>query len=361
MHTLVLWSHHSGYLHGCLQQLSRYSRVTAVFFEPALEAPYSKNILSDSDYDIIWISPSDTTSLAEALFRINCLDIDLCLVSSWHHRFYMNSVLKLLQKCSVKVLCHDWQWEPSFRNYAKALYGSVYRSRIFDACFVPGERQYQFAQRAGFPNCAIYQGLYAANPDDISCQPWHQRSDSIAFVGRLVESKGCKVLASSWYELQSKSLLPPTWYLEVFGVGPYVSLFQGLPKCNLHGFVQPQQIGIALSKAKILCAPSLFEPWGLQIHEATIAGLAILATHACGSAVHLVRSMYNGDIVASANALHLATSIHKLVNLDLPQVDLLKVYGTRSRMLSTQYSPEIWAETAMSIFSNHRVSANTKI
>ncbi len=276
---------------------------------------------------------------------------DLVLCSGWHHPFYINLLSSKLKDGCIKILCFDWQWAPSFRNYVKAAYGSLFRSRMFDACFVGGERQYQFARRAGFSANAVYEGLFAASISMIEPIPWSERPNRVAFVGRIVESKGCRELAAAWDQLQNQQLIPADWTLDVFGVGPLQSLFKNLRSCHVHGFRQPDEIAEALARSKILCAPSRDEPWGLQIHEATLAGLPVVATHACGSAVHLVRSGFNGDVISAGDANELSSCLSRLIKFDEPGSSTLQEYGVRSKMLSGQFSPVIWASTVLRMLS----------
>lgn len=346
---LVLWSHHSGYLHGCLQALSRHANVTAIFFEPAEEAPYSKDFFGDRNYNILWINQASNKVAEFIAGSLDSFRPDLCLCSGWHHHFYLHYLSSFLKTGCIRVLCFDWQWTPSLRNYLKAAYGSLFRAKLFHACFVPGERQFQFAKRAGFQVGSIYQGLLSASSNPSQWIPWAERRDRIAFVGRLVDSKGCAQLAAAWNNLQAKELFSSSWSLDVFGVGPLEPLFLKLNNCNLHGFLQPDELAMELASSKILCAPSLVEPWGVQIHEATLAGLAVVASDACGSAVHLVKSCFNGTIVPKGDVTSLSSSLYRLTQLDEPVYSSLEKYGTSSRLLSGQYSPAIWANIVMQI------------
>jgi glycosyltransferase involved in cell wall biosynthesis len=357
---LVLWSHHSGYLHGCLQELARYAEVTALFFEPAASAPFSMEFFDNAIYNIIWIKPTDVSVNESIAFSKAVGRPDLCLCSGWHHSFYLRFLSKSLPPTCIRVLCFDWQWAPTFRNYFKAAFGSLFRSRMFDSCFVAGERQYQFAKRAGFSSSAIYQGLYSACAISLHSIPWSERRNRVVFVGRLVESKGCRYLAAAWSQLQAQRIIPATWSLDVFGVGPLESLFIGLKGCQVHGFRQPDEIAELLASSKILCAPSLEEPWGVQIHEATLAGLAVVATDACGSAVHLVRSGFNGEIVSRGDAVSLSSALRRLIALDEPVCSILEEYGSCSELLSRQFSPVLWANTVMQILSGSAADAAIK-
>jgi glycosyltransferase involved in cell wall biosynthesis len=162
-------------------------------------------------------------------------------------------------------------------------------------------------------------------------------------------------LAAAWSQLQSQRIIPVSWSLDVFGVGPLESLFIGMKRCQIHGFRQPDEIAEVLGSSKILCAPSLEEPWGVQIHEATLAGLAVVATDACGSAVHLVKSGFNGEIVSSGDVVGLKSSLCRLIELDGLHPCALEEYGSCSNLLSRQFSPVIWANTVMQILRTSTV------
>lgn len=349
---LVLWSHHSGYLHCCLQELSRHAAVTAVFFETSQIAPFAKSYFDDANYNIVWIDPASLFVFDQLNTCLSSFSFDLCLCSGWHHRMYIRYLSRCLNSKCIRVLCFDWQWSPTLRNHLKAAYGSLFRSQIFDVCFVGGERQYQFARRIGFSSDSIYQGIFSGASQAFYLAPWSERLDRVVFVGRLVESKGCRQLAAAWHILNKRGLIPRSWSLAVFGVGPLDYLFAGLESCDVYGFQQPDVIARVLGQSKILCAPSIKEPWGVQIHEATLAGLAVLATDACGSAVHLVRSGFNGDIVRPGDSSSLSSALRRLIKLDEPVNGTLEGYGSCSKILSKQFSPALWVATLKRILSD---------
>ncbi|MFN9989266.1 MAG: glycosyltransferase family 4 protein [Cyanobacteriota bacterium] len=356
---LVLWSHSSGYLHACLQELGKLVDVNGVLVEPGEAAPFSKSQSANCTYQTIWINPSDPASIERGLFFARQANPELCLISGWHHPFYMRFLANQLSDSCIKVICFDWQWHFTPRNLLKAAYGCFYRARFFDAAFVGGERQYQFAIRVGFKPERVYQGVFSGDAISIQPKPWAHRLNRVVFVGRLVASKGCADLVAAWSWLHAHALLPDDWMLDVLGVGPYANQFQNLTHCYLHGFVQPTQLVDVMTHGKILCAPSLDEPWGLQIHEAACAGLALLATDACGSAVHLVRPGFNGLILPGGQPKSLALSLKKLIDLDQPHLNKLQAYGARSEWLSRQFSPSLWAATVMEMMADliHKVRA----
>ena len=55
--------------------------------------------------------------------------------------------------------------------------------------------------------------------------------------------------------------------------------------------------------------PSRYDPWPLVIVESAAAGLPIVHTECCGSAVECVRNYYSGRGVATENPRELATAL----------------------------------------------------
>jgi len=345
----VLWSHPSGYLHSCLNELAKSAEVTALMFQPSANAPFDPKCFTEFRYQPVWIDVQDPFKVINTLSNVMLFSFDICLISGWNHSFYVNLISRHLSPTCVRVLCFDWPWISSFRNYIKALYGLFYKSRIFDAAFVPGERQYQFAIRAGFSPKQIFTGLYAADSSLINAASTSQRLDHVVFVGRLVPDKGCDSLISAWHSLQLSGSFPNNWTLHVYGTGPLRNNFSSLPNCECHGFTQPKDLARALGQSKILVAPSQVEPWGLQIHEATCAGLVVIASHSCGSCVHLVRPRVNGDLVPPNHHRLLENSIKALVHCADHYPDEFDKMSRNSLALSKQYSPSLWADAVHSI------------
>ncbi len=55
-------------------------------------------------------------------------------------------------------------------------------------------------------------------------------------------------------------------------------------------------------EADVLVVPSLFEPWGLVVHEGLAYGLPVITTDQVGAADDLIESGVNGYIVAPGSS-----------------------------------------------------------
>jgi glycogen synthase len=80
------------------------------------------------------------------------------------------------------------------------------------------------------------------------------------------------------------------------------------------------------------------------IHEATAAGLLILASENVGASVHLVQNAYNGYLFEGGNASELATLMARITSLSNAQRYVMSV---ASHSLSLQFTPRRWADTLL--------------
>lgn len=123
------------------------------------------------------------------------------------------------------------------------------------------------------------------------------------FVGRLIERKGLEVLLAGFARLAEGEL-------RIAGDGPLRPLVEEAvacdPRIRLHGHAAGVELGEIYAEADVLVVPSLYEPWGLVVHEALASGLPVIATDQVGAADDLIDSGANGHLVRAGSADDLA-------------------------------------------------------
>jgi len=336
----VLWSHLSGYLDACLRELdARGVELLASWFRAENQAPFAAQQfawLRDRARGMEWSGTDgiDATALAAQLDRF---DPQLVLVSGWNHPGYRIAARLLKGRC-VRILCMDNPWEERARQWLGRAVAPWYVRPLFEGALVAGERQWQFARRMGFSDDQILAGLYAPDAARFAAAdggPLEARR-AFVFVGRLAPEKGIATLVEAYRRYRRASTAP--WPLTIAGTGPLAALVGGVEGMQALGFVQPQDLPAVLGRHACLVAPSLREPWGVQISEGASAGLALVASTVCGAAVHLVREGYNGHLVAPGDAPGLARAL-----LRIEGATDLAALGQRSRQLAAQFTPALWA------------------
>ena len=70
------------------------------------------------------------------------------------------------------------------------------------------------------------------------------------------------------------------------------------PRIRVVGHLSGNALAQAYREAHVLVVPSLYEPWGLVVHEGLAYGLPVIATDQVGAADDLVDPDVNGFVVA---------------------------------------------------------------
>ncbi len=342
MRIAVLWSRMSGYLNACLKELASRPGVELLLVHEAAgeDAPFEEAQFAWMPLRVQYVGRPDRTMLLAELQRFAP---DVLLVNSWHIGEF-RYVLDRLRPVPVRVLCMDNQWLGTAKQRLGVAGSRWYVRRLYDAVFLPGERQACFARRLGFRDDRIWTGLLCPDHQALAAppSPGAPPPRDFGYLGRLTTEKGIGDLLQS-YEVYRQSV-PSPWGLVVAGAGPLEGEVRGHPTVRHGGFVQPQGLAAWFGVIGCLVVPSRFEPWGVVLSEAATAGLPIIATEACGAVPHLVHDFANGRVARTGDVASVTTCMTYVAGLsDRERVDM----GQISRGLASPYTPARWADTVL--------------
>jgi len=268
------------------------------------------------------------------------LSSDVIVLCGWLHLPYrkLTTIPKLQQVRFVMSMDTPWQgtWKQRLATWVLRPY-----LRRIDHVVVTGERSWQYARRLGIPSANIMRGLYGI--DYSAWLPlWEQRSQSdwpqsFLFVGRYSSEKAIDILVQAYQNYRTQVSDP--WDLVCCGQGDLKSQLQEQPGIIDHGFLQPTEMPSVWQSAGAFLLPSRFDPWPLAIVEAAAAGLPIVCTEVCGSAVEVVRSWYNGLIIPEESPSALTQAMITLHN----RYEELPLWGRQSQQLAAPYAADLWA------------------
>lgn len=344
MRVTILWSHWSGYMAACVQALADAGASVAVYcFKPLVEAPYDEDRLFAGAVEHVSWDPTAAFPCEEDVIGS---EPTILLVGSWHIRPYRRIARKLRGR-STRLLAMDNQWRSTLRQRLGSVVSPVYISPLFDFAFVPGPRQRIFARHLGFDDGSIIESHYSCDyrlmADVFPQRMSRPLSKKFVFVGRMIEEKGIDVLRRSWIEYRRRAKDP--WGLQLFGAGPLSERFADLTGVSREGFVQPSRLPAALLNADALVLPSLWEPWGVVIHEAAATGMPIICSDACGAGDLFVQRGMNGFIVRAGDAGELCAA---LLELSARPEGRIRAMETISFDLAAQRTPTSWARAVLS-------------
>jgi glycosyltransferase involved in cell wall biosynthesis len=119
------------------------------------------------------------------------------------------------------------------------------------------------------------------------------------FVGRLIERKGLELLLEAFRRVDGGEL-------HIAGDGPLRPVVEAAaasdPRIRLVGHVAGEDLARAYLDADVLVVPSLYEPWGLVVHEGLAYGLPVITTDEVGAAGDLIERDVNGYVAAAGSA-----------------------------------------------------------
>lgn len=149
-----------------------------------------------------------------------------------------------------------------------------------------------------------------------------ENASDIAFVGRLVESKGCGVVIRAFALLAARGGLPSDCRLFMVGDGPEREKLQRFAREEklasrvvFTGHVSNAEARAVMRRARLLVAPSRHEAFGLVALEAMAEGTCVIASNTAGF-TDFMKDGENGLLVAPDSAEELCGAILKLFKDD---------------------------------------------
>lgn len=349
MKLVFCWPTISGYMAACWRELAR--RPGVELFVVGLRRAPGKH--SDFQADVMEGVPSHLLDDEERSSYRRIRDIvraqtpDALFLSGWQHRPYVPLAFDPAVRDVRRFMMMDTALRRDARQRVGRLAARAYLSRM-EGVFVPGERSWQYARWLGVPESHIHRGTYGV--DWAGLAPlWDRRVGApngwpraFHFAGQYLRRKGVDLLAAA-YDAYRQRVTDP-WPLVACGRGPEGSALEGRPGVTDRGFVQPEAMTEIRAKSGVFVLPSRFDAWPLALVEACAAGLPVVCSEACGSAVELVRSHHNGLIVPTGDAGALADALVRMHRA----YDRLPAMGAASRELAAAYSAERWADRVLS-------------
>ncbi|GAA4434510.1 hypothetical protein GCM10023091_09550 [Ravibacter arvi] len=306
--------------------------------------PYKFEALAGMNYRRL----SEFSSAGELLTYCKSLQPDVLFVCSWNMTGgkYM-TVSKYFTAKGIPTICmFDNQWMGTLKQWIGIWTASFFLRKHFTFMWGCGDRQVDFARRLGYSEEKIFDGFYTCDADLYRTIPIDRtgKKHSLLFVGRFVREKGIDLLLTAFREISDDY---PEWDLLLVGSGSLeaTGLTQG-DRINVVTFKQPDALASVFAEASVFCLPSLFEPWGVVIHEAAIAGLPIVCSDACGAGDAFLVEGVNGFKFAKGSKDELKSALIKVMSATDSE---RKHMGIKSRALGEKNTPEKWSRKFLEI------------
>jgi glycosyltransferase involved in cell wall biosynthesis len=197
----------------------------------------------------------------------------------------------------------------------------------------------------------IVQGAYCCDIDKFAhihkARPsdhWSKQEKTLFFVGRYAKEKFVLELQRAFITIVEQYQLP--WRLICAGTGPLWEERVIHARIEHLGFLQPQDLldQMALGHAFIL--PSVFEPWGVVVHEFAAAGLPLILSDKVGARTAFLNEPKNGFSFTSGSELELKSALEKLMRTSNGH---LFDMSQQSYYLAQSITPDTWSKGVLTL------------
>ncbi len=279
---------------------------------------------------------------------VRSLGPDLILTSGWIDKGYLQVVREWAGSVPT-VLILDNQWKGNLRQQLARIWGRFRIRPIFSHAWVPGDEQYEYARKLGFPSDRILDAFYVADTERFQ-KVFEQRKEGsfphrFIFLGRYVEHKGVMELWQAFRELKEEGRTED-WELWCCGTGelyPERPEFEGIRHL---GFVQPEKVPEVMMESSVFVLPSRFEPWGVVVQEFAASGAPLLLSDAVGSATAFLEEGGSGTSFPAGDKEALKNRLRSFIGTEERELERM---GERAHQLSKSPTPQEWSEKLLSI------------
>jgi glycosyltransferase involved in cell wall biosynthesis len=186
---------------------------------------------------------------------------------------------------------------------------------------------------------------YFFNQDALQCiQRTHVtlRPVRFLFVGKLIYRKGTDILLEA-AELLAKER--DDYEIYILGDGPQHCLADQVSDAarkRIHwlGFRELDQVPQIYASCDVLVFPSRYDGWGMAVLEAMAAGMPVIASSGCASAVEAIRHGDSGYLLDPTNAAAVAEAMKQFLDF---RESVLRM-GLHSRQIAIRYTDNSGAQ-----------------
>jgi glycosyltransferase involved in cell wall biosynthesis len=334
MKLLVLYRELAAYTVECLNKLANQASITLIHYPVNSEAPFEFKI--DSRIEVFQKSNNSLS-----MIKSRSETYSHVLVGGWADEAYNQLAFHMN---ATRILAFDTPWENTLKFQIGSLYLRWKYARHYHYAFIPGESQRNLALRMGFKESKIKTGFYTATDEFQGTEKNTSITKELWCVARYIPQKNLHFLWKAYNDLAPNER--SGWTLHCAGTGEGFSDRLNTEGIVHHGFLQPNDLAKHTENATAFVLPSLYEPWGVVVHEWTKLGKPLLLSTQVGASKDLLVENKNGFTFSPTNSLELKQALIKLFALSEYEI---REMGKESHLLSLKFSSDLWMEQILSM------------
>ena len=341
---VFLYTEIAAYFLACCNKLAENHgvKIHVIRYPVNNEAPFT---FQEANSHVVLYDRKKYTSqqLTELVKNINP---SVIICSGWIDKDYLKICGNFYGKIPT-VLTMDTHWRGDLKQRIATILSPFYLLKKFSHAWVPGNIQKDYALKLGFKEEQISKGFYSADTGYFSRLYGVMKEEKkkkfpkrFIYVGRYYDFKGITNLWDAFIELQNEN--PNEWELWCLGTGSLAPVDH--PKIKHFGFVQPGNLPEYAKNTGVFVMPSLFEPWGVVLHEFAAMGFPLVVSDRVGAAGVFLHDKTNGFLFEADKKSHLKEKLKTIMQLTPEQLTLM---GEESHKLASQITTDTWADVVI--------------
>lgn len=299
------------------------------------------------DYGISYYKKSDYNTFSS--FKNICDDINpsLLIVSGRSNNHYLK-IAKIYKKKIMTVSIQDSQDDHSLKVFIKSITAPFFYHPYFTCIWTTGPYGNSLAYKLGYKKENIYDFCYTADTEVFRIDNElisKKKQRQILYVGRFSDEKNIKSLIKVFQKINRQQSIK--WKLILVGSGNLQNDMTDLSDIEIYPFKKANELKILAQNADIFCLPSIYEPWGVVVHEFAAFGKALLLSTKCGSRQTFLIDGFNGYSFNPTDFADFETKMKLLISLSDDELHQFKI---NSIQLSLKISPILWAAQLNSLY-----------
>ena len=338
----VLWEYLAGYIQAALRAVVARDGTQLLVVQRSRETNASYALELGPRCEVFDLSPSHTSQ--DVIARIRAFAPDVTLVTTNKDPRYHAVAADNRRQGRLTIWGSEVPPRAFWRDGYGMLRGRLGALRDYDAALVAGVTSHEYARRIGFSEDRIFEGLLTCDASvfrevgivrhaSSASKDWPQ---VFLFVGQFIPRKGLDVLLEAYGRYRQRTVAP--WELWCVGAGPLRDRLDGQLGVRVIDFVAPAECAQLMGQAGAFVLPSRIDHWGVVIHEATCAGLPVIASRTSYASVDLVQEGSNGFTFPSADVERLARLLAACAH-----GEHARTMGAHSLGMSYRFDPAIFA------------------
>jgi glycosyltransferase involved in cell wall biosynthesis len=349
LRVLILYTELAGYVLGNFKRfldLNSEAQMLVVHYPVNPEAPFNFNSFDKAEF--VEFNENSISTIAKKVIDFNP---DIVLCSGWGNKHYIQWV-KSLRPDTKRVICFDNQWKASLKQIILSTISKFTFLKMFSYAWVPGLPQRTYALKLGFKSENIFTGLYPADSELFKSVGMKKLSLQTEYpkvflsVARYIPQKDLPTMWEAFIEANND--MGNLWTMKCIGFGEDYDKRIINPFIAHLGFKQPSEMENDVLNAGVYVLPSIYEPWGVAVHEMALSALPMVLSDKVGAATMFLNKS-NGFSFSAGDKAQLKAVFKTIMALSDQQ--LWDMAGA-SHKSGLQLSSDNWANTLTTILEN---------